>query len=367
MKRVLVVGFTGNIGGLETVVMNYYRNFDKNKVQLDFLYSTDEIAFKDEIEALGGKTYHIEAKHNNLFKYKKELKEFFEKNGKKYSAIWVNFCNITNLDYLKMAKKYNIKTRIIHAHNSQNMGSKLKGILHKIYKNIMPLYVTNYWSCSNEASKWFYSKKIMNSDNYLIVNNAIDLKKYEYNENVRKKVRKDNNWDNKIVIGNIGRLHFQKNQMFALSIIKEFKKLNKNAIFVLVGDGEDKDKLKEEVKRLKIEDSVFFYGLRNDVPNLLSGMDIVLFPSLFEGLSLSLVEAQCAKLLTITSNTVSPDSKMSDYLYFVDLNKTPEEWAKFMNDKYNSFDRKNSKNEIKKRGYDIKTESKKLEEFFERN
>ena len=129
MKRVLVVGFTENIGGIESVVMNYYRNFNRNEIQLDFLYAGESIAFKDEIEALGGKTFKITAKHSNLSQYKKDLKDFFEKEGKNYSTIWVNFCNITNLDYFKYAKKYGISKRIIHAHNSQNMGSPIKGIL----------------------------------------------------------------------------------------------------------------------------------------------------------------------------------------------------------------------------------------------
>lgn len=363
MKRVLVVGFTGNPGGIENVVMNYYRNFDKNEIQMDFLYSDDTIAFKEEIESLGGKTYKICSKHSNLFKYKKDLKKFFKEHGNEYDTLWVNFCNITNLDYFKLAKKYNIKKRIIHAHNSQNMGSKIKGILHRLYKRLLPSNVTDYWSCSNEASKWFYTDEMINSDHYLIVNNAIDVAKFEYSDEKRNKVRKDNNWDGKIVVGNVGRLHFQKNQMFALKIFKEFKKINDNAIFVLVGDGEDKEALIEETKRLELEDSVLFMGLRNDVPELLSGFDVSLFPSLFEGLSLSLVESQCAKLLTITSNTVSPDTKVSDYIYFLDLNSSENEWATFMNDKYNEFNRKNATNQVVENGFDIRVEAKKIQEI----
>ena len=105
MKKVLVVGLTDNLGGIESVVMNYYRNINRKKVQFDFLYSTSTIALKDEIETLGGKTYKIAAKHNNFFKYKKDIKNFFKKHGNEYSAIWVNFCNITNLDYFILAKK----------------------------------------------------------------------------------------------------------------------------------------------------------------------------------------------------------------------------------------------------------------------
>ena len=362
MERVLVVGFTGNIGGLESVVMNYYRKFDKNKVQLDFLYSTDTIAFEDEIKELGGKVYKIEAKHKNYFKYKKDLKEFFKKNGKKYSAIWVNYCNITNLDYFKLAKKYGIKKRIVHAHNSQNMGSKLRGILHKLNKRILPLYATDYWSCAIGASEWFYSKKIINSDKHLLINNAIDVNKYKYNEKTRNKVRKEQNWENKTVVGTVGRLHFQKNQSFAIDVFKEFKKIYDNAIFVIVGEGEERANLEEKIKNEGLEDSVFLYGIRNDVPELQNGFDIVLFPSLFEGLSLSSIEFQCAGLITITSNTVASETKMSDYIYFLDLNDSPKKWASFMDKKLKEFDRKNAKNQIAERGFDINKEAKKIQD-----
>ncbi len=363
MKKVLVVGFTENVGGLETVVMNYYRNFDRKNIQLDFLYSTEDIAYRDEISKLGGNVYKIEAKHSNYFKYKKDLKEFFSNNGDKYDTIWVNYCNITNLDYFKLAKKFGIKKRIIHAHNSQNMGSKIKGILHRLYKRVLTRYVTDFWSCSKEASEWFYTKKIINSDKYLIVNNAIDVNKYSFNEKTRTKVRKENGWTNNIVVGNVGRLHFQKNHSFALEIFNDFKKINNSAIFVIAGEGEDRDMLVQKAKNLGLEDSVKFLGARKDVPELLSAFDLTLYPSLFEGLSLSIVEAQCAKLISFASNTVSPDTKMSDYLYFLDLKDSSKKWATFMNKKYREFNRNKATNEIEEKGYNIEVEAKKIEEL----
>ena len=131
LKKILVFGITDKPGGVESVIMNYYRNMDRSKLQFDFLCNTDVVAYEDEIKNLGGNIYRITARSKNLFKYRKELKEFFKKNHEKYDTVWVNICSLANIDYLKMARKYKIKNRIIHCHNSQNMDSKLRGLLHK--------------------------------------------------------------------------------------------------------------------------------------------------------------------------------------------------------------------------------------------
>ena len=161
MIKILVFGITQNPGGVESVIMNYYQKLNKNKIQFDFLCNTLEVAYEKEILKLGGKIYRITARSENAKKYKKELEDFYKKHAHEYNAIWVNVCSLANIDYLKMAKKYNIKYRIIHSHNSENMDSKLRGILHKINKKLIKKYATDYWACSEEAGKWFFNKKIM--------------------------------------------------------------------------------------------------------------------------------------------------------------------------------------------------------------
>ncbi|MBR4830300.1 MAG: glycosyltransferase family 1 protein [Bacilli bacterium] len=361
MKKVLVVGFTENPGGIENVVMNYYRNFDRKEVQLDFLYSTDSIAFEKEINDMGGKTYHICSKHSNMFKHKKELKEFFKEHANEYSSIWVNFCNITNLDYFKLAKKYGINKRIIHAHNSQNMGSKLKGILHKINKLFIASYATDYWSCSDDASDWFYTKKIR--DKVLVVKNSIDLDRFKYDSNTDKKYRKELNTENKFVIGNVGRLHFQKNQMFLLDVFNEIKKVEPNAELLLVGEGEDREKITNKINELGLNDSVQMLGARDDVPALMSSMDVFLFPSVFEGLGLVLVEAEAIGLpIVAASDDIPHEVKMSSNFTFVSLNDSLDKWRdevlKFKNTK-----KEDNTKSLQENGYDIKLEVKKIQEL----
>ena len=360
MKKILVVGFTENPGGIENVVMNYYRNFDRSEVELEFLYSTDSIAFKDEIESLGGKTYKITSKHSNLFQYKKDLKKFFKEHHD-YDTLWVNYCNITNLDYFKYAKKYNINKRIIHAHNSQNMGSKIKGILHRIYKQLLPLYVTDYWSCSNDASDWFYTNKV--KKNVVIVYNAIDLDRFKYDPIIANNYKHSLEIENKLVIGNVGRLHFQKNQMFLLDVFNEVHKVEPNSVLVLVGQGEDEEKIKHRIYELNLMDNVKLLGARNDVPSLMMAMDIFVFPSVFEGLGLVLVEAEATGLpIVAASDDIPHEVKMSNNFTFISLNESLEKWRDEIL-KYKGTSMEDNTKSLQEHGYDIKVEAKKIQEL----
>ncbi len=373
MNRVLVFGITENPGGVESVIMNYYRKIDKTKIQFDFLCNTETVAYEEEIKSLGGAIYHITSRRKNYREYKKEIKLFFEENAKKYSTIWVNVCSLANIDYLKYAKKYGIKYRIIHSHNSQNMDSKLRGMIHKLNRLNIEKYATDYWSCSEEAGEWFFNNEIINGNKYLIVNNAIDTEKYMFDENIRNRYRKKLDIDNKLVIGHVGRFHFQKNQEFLLDLFYEINKIDKNIVLLLIGQGEDENKLKNKVSELNLSDKVYFLGVRDDVPQIMQAMDFFLFPSLFEGLGLVLLEAQAAGLPVVASKDVIPQHvKMSKKFDFIPLNQDKTYWAKKIIEKLeilqdrSELSKKNISN-IKKAGYDINIETQKIEEYLKRN
>ena len=349
--------------------MNYYRKIDKSKIQFDFLCNSKIVAYEDEIIKLGGKIYKITARSKNYKKYKEELKKFYEDHAKEYTTIWVNICSLANIDYLKMARRYGIKYRIIHSHNSENMDSKLREILHKINKIFISHYATDFWACSKKSGKWFYSKRIMNNEKYKIINNAVDVKKYRFNNEIRRKCREELGISSNFVIGNVGRLHFQKNQEFLIDIFNEISKREKSAKLLLVGQGEDEEKLKEKSKMLGLENKIMFLGLRKDINNILQAMDVFVFPSKFEGLPVSLIEAQISGLQIYASSEVIPSEiKMSERFNFVSLDKLPEEWATIILDKKCV---KRSSNEeaimnIKKNGYDIEIETEKVVKYFER-
>lgn len=371
MKKVLVFGLTDVAGGVESVIMNYYRNIDRNKVKFDFLCNTEKVAYEDEIKSLGGKIYRIPARSKKIFDYKKALKKFFKEHSNEYDSIWVNICSLANIDYLKMAKKYKIKTRIIHCHNSQNMDSRLRGLLHKYNKIFLKRYATDFWSCSNSSSPWFYSKNIINSDKYRVINNAIDVQKFVYNEKIRKEYRnKLNLEEDTLVIGNVGRFHFQKNHTFIVDIYEQVFKRIPNSQLLLIGVGEDEEKIKNLVKEKNIQNNVKFLGSRSDVNNLLQAMDIFLFPSVFEGLPVTLIEAQASGLkIFASSDNIPEDVKIDDENFeFISLNKSAEYWSNEIIKGYKQIkDRPNNYNLIKKAGYDIKEEVKKMENFFINN
>lgn len=365
MEKILIFGMSDNLGGVESVIMNYYRNIDKRNIQFDFLYNTKTIAYKEEIEKLGGKVFKITPRGKNIKKYKSDINDFFKNHAKEYSAIWVNLCILSNIDWLKYAKKYGIKVRIIHSHNSKNMvsNSKLKYILHKINKLFIKKYATDFWACSNEAGKWFYNKKIMNSDKYKIINNAIDLKEYEFNNEIRNEYRKKLKLEGSLVIGHIGRMHFQKNQSFLIDIFNEINKINNNTHLLLIGSGEDEEKIKSKVKKLNLENKVTFLGLRKDVKNWMQAMDVFVFPSLFEGLGIVLVEAQANGMdIYASKEGVPPIAKMSENFEFISLNQSAKKWAETILAK--NHVRRNNAESIRQNGYDILEESKKIEKEF---
>lgn len=357
MKRVLVFGMTDMPGGVESVIMNYYRNINRDELQMDFLCNTPTVAYEEEIKRLGGKIYKIESRSKNLFLYHKQLKNFFKENAKKYSTIWVNICSLANIDYLIYAKKYKIKYRIIHCHNSQNMDSKLRVILHKFNKLRLEKYATDYWTCSEESNSWFFQPKL--NEKVVVVHNAIDYDKFKFDEDIREEYRKKLKIEDKVVFGNIGRFHFQKNQLRLLEIFKKISEKEENAVLILIGDGEDKSKILNKISELKLEEKVKVLGIRDDVEKLLQCMDAVIFPSLFEGLPLVLVEAQANGLPVFASDTITKEIMLSDNMVFLSLKESNEYWAERILE--SNLERHNNYNEIEKKGYDIKKECNKIE------
>jgi glycosyltransferase involved in cell wall biosynthesis len=372
MKRVLIFGMTEVAGGVESFLMNYYRHADKSILQFDFLCNShNKIAYEDEALAMGSRTYHITARSKNLFLYRKELKQFFDKHANEYDTIWVNLNSLANIDYLKMAKKYGIKRRIVHSHNASNMDSKLRGLLHRINRKQIKKYATDYWACSNAAASWFYPKELMSS--VQIITNAIDVDKTKFDDNKRKKYRQivknycdDDNTD-QYIIGNVGRLHFQKNQLFILDIFAQLEKELPQARLVLVGIGPDEAELKNKAKELDISKKVYFAGQSNDIQGWLSAMDLLLFPSKFEGLSIAALEAQANGLPVLASSKVIPESVHINRNYHVlSLEEPCDQWCKrIIEIKQNEHREKQNviKNNFQKAGFDIDKSSSALYEF----
>lgn len=367
MKKVLVFGMTNNPGGMESVIMNYYRHIDRSKVQFEFLCNTETVAYSDEIEQMGGIIHKITARSVNPTKYKKDLKVFFEENSSKYCALWFNTCSLSNIDYLKYAKKYNIPKRIIHCHNAANGGDGLlRSILHKFHRRYLNKYVTDYWTCSEDANKWFFGKEGDKLINYRLIYNAIDLNHFAPNEKIRDQYRKKLGIKpNEILVGHDGRLHYQKNQEY---LIRVFEKLNRKFPgkykLLLIGKGDDEEKLRGLVNEKNLNNEIIFQGLVNNMNDYLQAMDIFAFPSRFEGLSIALLEAQANGLPCVISNKISNASKVNENVVMLPIDDDAIDLWVNQIDIYSNVGKKVDIEQFEAKHFDINNEAKVLQELF---
>jgi glycosyltransferase involved in cell wall biosynthesis len=365
--RVLHVLGCLNRGGAETMVMNLYRNMDRSKVQFDFAIHTNyKDDYEDEISQLGGIIYRIPPyKGKNHFQYIKAWRELF-KSHPEYKIIHGHIRSTASI-YLEIAKKHGLIT-IAHSHSVASRGNKLEQIIKNIFQ--LPIrHIADYlFACSDEAGKWLFGSQAVKRDNYYLIKNAIDINEYKFNEVQRKKLRESLNIDNRFVVGHVGSFTYPKNHKFIIDIFYALKKKNENAILLLVGDGDLRDTIKNKVGELRLSDSVIFTGVRSDLPELLHAMDAFLFPSLFEGLGMAIIEAQAAGLPCIVADTIPRDAYVTDLVEAISLNSPIDIWADAIL-KYIIIDadgrrKQNTYYEIEKSGYGIEENSFWLEKFY---
>ena len=283
-EKIIVAHIMGkwNGGGVESVVMNYYRNIDRNRIQFHFLCDEDSTDIPyEEIEKLGGKVIVIPP-YQKLFKYQKELYRIFKENNYKIIHSHINALSVFPL---RIAKKAGVPIRIAHSHSTSNKKEWKKNILKMILRPFSKLYANNYFACTEYAGKWLFWKKVVERKELNVINNAIDLKKFEFNEKIREDLRKELGIkEDTIVIGHIGRFMRQKNHEFLIDVFEKVIKEYNNICLVLIGQGPLENEIREIVKEKRIEDKVIFLGQRNDVNKLYQAMDVFVLPSLYEGL-----------------------------------------------------------------------------------
>lgn len=344
-------------GGVEAVVMNYYRHIDRTKIQFDFLCDEDSTNIPyEEIEQLGGRVILIPP-YQKVFKYQKELIRIFKENNYKIVHSHINTLSVFPL---RAAKKAGVKVRIAHSHSTTNKKEWKKNLLKQVLRPFSKVYATDYMCCSELAGRWLFGDKAYDSGQVYLLNNAIDLDKFKYDEEKRKKKRKELNIkDDTLVIGHIGRFVAQKNHTFLINIFNEVHKKNPNSLLLLVGQGPLKEEIENKVKELQLNDSVRFLGQRNDVNELYQAFDVFCLPSLYEGLGMVLIEAQVSGVKCIASTEVPKIAKINSNLVFVDLLSSPNIWAEYF-EKFNRI----SINKNKFANYNILLESNKLLKYY---
>ncbi len=356
--RVLyIVGGRLNYGGIETFIMNYYRNIDKTKVQIDFIVNGYEKGvYDDEIKSMGGKIYNVPQRGKHFFKHKKEIKKIL-KTGK-YKIVHAHANHLNGL-FLSIAKRCNVPVRISHSHTADFVyDNKMKKIIFNIYKQKVKKCATEYWTCSRLAGEWLYGKKNQQNQKVILVKNAIELEKYKFNEEKRKRLRKLYNLKDEKVIGNIGRFSAQKNHEFIIELFKKYYEQNSNSKLVLIGEGPLKDKIKNKIVREKLENAIIIIDRANNINEILNMFDIFILPSLYEGLPFVAIEAQANNLPCIFSEGVTKETKINSNVCFTKLDV--DIWIKKLQE-YLGKQRKIDLDNLKKMGYDIKVEAKKLE------
>ena len=365
MKIIRVLHVLGglNSGGMESMIMNYYRNLDRSKVQFDFLVFSERSFFDDEVEKLGGKIYRVTPRRKNFFKNLSEIDEFF-KIHTEYKIVHIHQ-GILNLTALKKANKYKVPNIIVHSHGVDLKQLKKLRIYNEFYiKPKVSKLANNYFACSESVVKHIFSNNIVKSKKYNIIKNAIDCEKFIYNNDIRNKVRNQFNINNKFVIGHVGAFLTVKNHKFILKIFKEVCKKNNDSVLLLVGAGPLENEILREIEDLNLKDKVILVGKAHNVNELMQAMDIFLLPSYFEGLPLVTIEAQASGLKCFISDNITKEISLTNLIEFISLNKSANYWASEIIKYNNNYDRINTKNMIEKSGFDIKKQSKVLQEFY---
>lgn len=346
-------------GGSQAMIMNLYRNIDRSKIQFDFIVEHPEYDYyKKEIEELGGKIYTMPAfKGTNIKEIKSAWNKFFEEH-KEYKILHSHSRSHASL-YLPIAKKHGLKT-IIHSHNTSN-GKGMSSFLKNVFQYPLRFQADYFIGCSKESGKWLFGNKIIKSDRFFVLNNAIDANRFRYNKIVRDSYRKQFGITNQKVYIQVGSLSNQKNHEFTLKLFKSYKIINSDFKLFVVGVGENELAIKEKIKEYDLDNNVFMLGRRDDVNKLLQMADYFIMPSIYEGLSVAAVEAQASGIKCLLSDEVSNEVKITNQCEFLPLEI--DKWIKCLSIEY---DRLDTYREIMDAKYDISYTSELLQSFYKR-
>lgn len=352
------------IGGSQSFVMNIYRKIDRNRIQFDFIVdSSKNNYYLDEIKKMGGKVYYF-PKFNgkNYFKIKKFWTFFLEKH-KEYQVLHSHVRSYASI-YIPIATSFGLFT-IIHSHSNSNG----KGIV-ALGKNILqfPLrfQADYYMACSKKAGEWLFGKKICHTEKFCVIKNAIDVDNFVFNERNRERTRFEFGLKDEFVLGYLARVTVAKNPLFVIDVMYELIKMIPNAKLLFIGDGELLTTVMEKIEELGIQKNAIITGARTDVSHLLAAMDCYILPSFWEGLGISLIEAQAAGIHCICSEGIQDEAIVSDLVDRYPLSIGAKAWAENIASVQQIQTRPNLADKIKMSGYDVCENANMLQEFYKK-
>lgn len=342
--------------GIGNFIMNIYRNIDREKVQFDFIvHETREVSFEDEIKALGGRVFTATRKSVSPVKNFMDIKRIVREGH--YDIVF-RHTDISTVAFDLLAAKWGgAKIRISHSHNTTTPHARL----HKLFMPFLNYVVTDRFACSPKAGEWLYGGKP-----FTFIVNAIRLDTFSYNKEVREKMRQQEGLDGRLVVGHVGNFMTPKNHTFQLDILAELIKLDPSVCMVFVGDGAWRERIENKISDLHLENNIKLVGVRNDIPALLQAMDVFLFPSLYEGLPIAMVEAQCAGLPVLASDCITADVDVTPLVEKMSLGDSAKAWAEKILEMAKQERKAPDEALFAKKGFDIREMVKQYEELANR-
>lgn len=361
-KKILIIGLTERMGGVETFIYNTTRFSNKKKYEYDFLvHGTDHTVFQNEInDFYGGKNhfYFIPSFKKKPLSAIKALFSFYRNNGNKYDFIHLETGATSEVVYAFPFCLVKHLKLISHSHN----GGGYSPIVNYLFRPIINIVSSQKIACSQAAARWLFGK----SNHIKIINNGIDTNRFSFDNNKRSVIRKKYKIDdNTLLIGHIGRFSEQKNHKFIIKIFKKVKEYNPNSKLMLLGVGELQNSIKKQVESFKLENDVIFCDLKSNTPDYYSAFDAFLMPSFYEGLPVVGIEAQSEGLPCFFSSNISKLIKITDNAHIISLNEDEEVWAqKILSTDLNSKDRSQYAKKVSEKGFSIESTVKELEKIY---
>lgn len=363
--RVLQVGMTRNLGGIETYLIEQFRHLDKSKIDYDFVNITGEysICYEDEILASGSKIFKVVSRHKNPLLHYWQWFNILLQNKGVYDVIVLNTNSLEYVFPLVLGKIFGIPVRVIHSHNSgfENKQGLARRLLVGMNKKLLAWSANLRFACSQFAGQWMFK------DNpYHVIYNAIDIHKYDADLIVREETRNALGLHTELTLLHVGRFSYQKNHSFLLDIFKEVHAIQPDSVLLLVGDTTEESEFLTEVKRkikaYGLENVVRLLGRRDDVNKIMQAADVLVMPSFFEGLTVVGIEAQASDLPLLLSDTVTKELRLLPSTQFISLESGPTAWAEaIVNSKQHN--RQSRYEELKAAGYDIGNETERVEKL----
>lgn len=370
MKKIRIVHtIPMGAGGISNLTLTINEKIDRKKYEFDYLVFRNQKEFCDERAAkLGSPKLIVDVSgiKNPIVKgIRKVVGTAKILKDEKIEIIHIDASTPYDVILALAARMAGVKKIIFHAHND-NYERKitLRNCMQPLFRLLIPMTVTDYIAISEQAAEFLFPKKIVNKKGYYLFKNGIDIPKYIYNEKVRKEYREKYNFNNKFVIGHVGRFVYQKNHEFLIDIFQEIKKIKPNAVLILIGTGELEFQIKQKVRNLKLDDSVIFWGITEEVNSLMQAMDCFVFPSHYEGLGMVAIESQCSGLPTIVADVLPQEVEITTCLKKIGLNKSANSWANQIIEFCNGYDRLDTSTYVKRAGYDINDIVLKLERLY---